>query len=495
MPDGDGIGPQRGLGREALDDGRVGWIRPARVVPFDEPLTPLLGGEQLQGMDGGAWRLDDLLHQSAQVVRHARDGGGCEERGGELKDSVEPVRRLFQRQGEVELGGARVQLQGVDHEARELKLSGWSVLENEHDLDKRAMTQRALDVEFLDELLEGKLLMGVGAEAGVASTEKDVEEGGVAGEASGEREGVDEEADEGFELGAGAVGDGRADEEVELAGVAGEEELEGGEQCHEEGGTVETGERVEGVAKVEGKREAESGALEALERGTREVGGKREDVRDAVEETGPEVELGGEGVAGEPVPLPGGEVGVLDGERGERGRHALEAREVFGGELLVEDAEGPAVGDDVVEVEQQQVTLRPEEEEARPEEGPEGEVEGRLGVELEKAQGFVVWAGRSREVDESPVEVRRVGDVLGGRTVAWEASAEGLVTKDERAEAVMERGDVERALQPKREGHVVDGLVLVELAEEPEALLSEGEHQRFLPAHRRDERGVPNRLR
>ncbi|NTX67673.1 hypothetical protein HUA74_44205, partial [Myxococcus sp. CA051A] len=99
-----------------------------------------------------------------------------------------------------------MQLQGIDHKSRELKLSSRSILESEHDLDERAMAQGALDVEFLDELLERKLLVGVGTEAGVASAKEDVEEGRVAGEASGERESVDEESDEGFELRTGAVG-------------------------------------------------------------------------------------------------------------------------------------------------------------------------------------------------------------------------------------------------------------------------------------------------
>src|SRR3712207_7208813 len=46
-------------------------------------------------------------------------------------------------------------------------------------------------------------------------------------------EGVDEEADEAFELGEAAAGDGCADGDVVLAGVAGQQGLECGEQRHE----------------------------------------------------------------------------------------------------------------------------------------------------------------------------------------------------------------------------------------------------------------------
>ena len=61
--------------------------------------------------------------------------------------------------------------------------------------------------------------MGVGVEDGLPGPREELPEAEVAGEVGAEDERVDEEADEAFGLGPGAAGDGRADDDVVLAGV------------------------------------------------------------------------------------------------------------------------------------------------------------------------------------------------------------------------------------------------------------------------------------
>jgi hypothetical protein len=78
----------------------------------------------------------------------------------------------------------------------------------------------AAGLELVDELFEGELVVGVGVEAGGAGVLEVLLEAGVVGEGGAEDERVDEEADQGFEGGVGAGGDGGADEDVGLAAVA-----------------------------------------------------------------------------------------------------------------------------------------------------------------------------------------------------------------------------------------------------------------------------------
>ena len=70
------------------------------------------------------------------------------------------------------------------------------VLQGEHHLEERRAAQVALGLELLDQLLEGQVLVGVGAERGLAHAAQQLAEGGVAVEAGAQHERVDEEADE-----------------------------------------------------------------------------------------------------------------------------------------------------------------------------------------------------------------------------------------------------------------------------------------------------------
>jgi hypothetical protein len=196
----------------------------------------------------------------------------------------------------------------------------------------------ALGVEGVDEHLEGDVLVGVGGEGAVADPEQELEEGRVVGEVGAQDEGVDEEADDGLQLGAGAVGDGGAYGDVGLAGVAGEEGLEGGQEGHEEGSAVLLAEGAQGVGELRGELEGEVVAAERLEGRPGAVGGQLEEGRGTGEGLGPEVKLALEGRALEPGALPGGEVGVLEGEGWERGGAALPEGVVEGGHLPQEDA-------------------------------------------------------------------------------------------------------------------------------------------------------------
>ena len=104
---------------------------------------------------------------------------------------------------------------------------------------------------------------------------------------------------------------------------------------------------------VEHDRDAAAGI--ALVRRTRAVGRQFEQRRGAFEMAFPEGDLGVQDVALQPGALPGRIVGVLDRERRQRVGQALREGRVQGADLAHQHAHRPAVGDDVVGGDQQDV--------------------------------------------------------------------------------------------------------------------------------------------
>ena len=88
---------------------------------------------------------------------------------------------------------------------------------------------------------------------------------------------------------------------------------------------------------------------------------------------------------------------------------------------------------------------------------------------------------------------RRADDLKGLSVLGRERRPQGLVARHDRVEGARQRRHVELARQPERERQVVVGLARIELIEEPEALLGEGERRRpaFPPGGRWPERARP----
>src|SRR5258708_21373760 len=80
--------------------------------------------------------------------------------------------------------------------------------------------------------------MIVGVERGRLYTLKELVERRISGENCAQRHGIDEKADEAFHFRALAVGEGRADNNVLLAGISGKQRLECGQQGHKQSGPL-----------------------------------------------------------------------------------------------------------------------------------------------------------------------------------------------------------------------------------------------------------------
>jgi len=192
---------------------------------------------------------------------------------------------------------------------------------------------------------------------------------------------VDEEADEVFGFDASAAGQRGANEDVAAGGVAVEEDLENGGEGHVARRAIFAGEGFHGAGDVGGEVPSVGCAEMRAHCGAGAVGGEFERRGKFAEGFEPVLSRVGKGISFDLVELPAGELAIGHGELGERGGFGFAGGVVVGGEFAEQDAKGPAVGDDVVEDEDEQVLFIGEAEELGAEERGFGEIEG-LAAEL-----------------------------------------------------------------------------------------------------------------
>jgi hypothetical protein len=114
--------------------------------------------------------------------------------------------------------------------------------------------------------------VSVGGERRLPHPAENFVETGLAGEIGAEDQGVDEEADQALGFDPRPVGDRSADDEVLLAGVPGEENVEGAEEEHEERHPLADAGPFDLDGEPRGEEERLRGSAEGLDRRARPVG-------------------------------------------------------------------------------------------------------------------------------------------------------------------------------------------------------------------------------
>ena len=255
----------------------------------------------------------------------------------------------------------------------------------------------------------------------------------------------------------------------------------GGEENHEGSGRALAGEGGEGLRESSGGRATARRPprfLGTAGRG-RSVGSSR--TGDAGEPLPPVGELLREHSPFEVLPLPEGEVGVLERQLGEApgGRRAARREgPVEGRELVDEDPHRPAVGDDVVLGEEDPVLGRGEPEEGRAQERAGREVERppRLLPGEALCLGGARGARQGLEVDRGKPGVEGRQGLLERLAVDEdEAGAQGLVPADDLGKGPAEGRQVEPPGECHVGGDVVERAPGLQTVQEPEPLLGVGE--------------------
>ncbi len=383
---------------------------------------------------------------------------------------------LADQEAHVELRGPVVQLVHGELDVRGLRPVGAPAAQRgELDLEERVAQRVAHRADGLDHLLEGQLAVGEGVHDGGRGAGDQLAEGELVGDLGPQGDHLDEAADDLLQVGVRPGGARRAHDDVLAAGPVPQQRVEGGEQGGEDGGAVGVGELGEAVQQFLVQGQLQTAAVAAGLGAARVVG---EDLGGdgAGQDLAP---LGGERPAVLVVlqlgPLPGREVGVLDGEPGGLGALARGGRRVAGGQFLGEDPGRARVPGDVVDDPEQDVAVLGEPHEVGADGRAGGEVEGGGGAARGELGELAVRVLAARQVGALDAEHEGGDGFLPGDSVDLdEFAVQHLVAGDDGVERLVQGGPVEGAAQAYGQGYVVAGLAGAELVDEPHLLLLEG---------------------
>ena len=356
-------------------------------------------------------------------------------------------------------------------------------LEVDHHLEEGRAAHVALRLDRVHQHLEGCVLVVVRAQGRLSHPGQQLPKRGIAREIGAQHQGVEQEADESLGFDAGAVGDGRAQGDVILHGVAVQQGREGRGEHHEGRRSLLLGQLVEPLIHLAGQLEPEIGAVGGLHGRAGTVGGQLQRLQ-ARQLLLPPADLLGHLLGADAFQLPGREIRILDEQRRQVGLLTRGQSLVDGRQLLDEHGHGPAIGDDVVHGEEEDVVIFAQAQGLSPQQGPAGQVEGLAGVgdgQLADARLPLVL-GRVAEVTHGQVHGHVVVDALHGlASHLMESGAQNLVTFDDVIQAAGQQGDGYLALDADGGEIVVEGRARFELVQEPEALLPRRQGQVPLP--------------
>ena len=227
----------------------------------------------------------------------------------------------------------------------------------------------------------------------------------------------EQDADGVAELGEHAVVDRRADEDVLLAGVAVQQNLEEGQERVEERAALAAGELLERHGRVGRQRQRAAGAAQA---GDRRPGPVRREVQRRgrpLEHAPPVRELPAQNVLAQPRACPLRDVAELQCRLGERRRLPGGVRVVEHAQLAKEDDLRPLVEDDVVDEDVEDVVVVGEPQEPGAEKARATEVDRAPRLLVDHPLGRGLGIALVGEVDPLERERLAVGDHLHGVAV------------------------------------------------------------------------------
>jgi hypothetical protein len=280
-------------------------------VPLHYP-RPLGAGQELDLVHARIGVGRDRLEERAEVPEQVVDRAGVEQARVELREPVEASVRLLDREREVELRHAIVDVPCLGPQPREGPRRSRHVLVGEHHAHERRRVRAARKIQRLHQHLERQVLVRECLQRlGLHAPEKRAKRR-VTRNRHSQRQRVGEQAHHRLQLDTVAIGHGRADDHLVLSRVAVEHRLESREKDHVGRRVHARAERIERAGELRRKHErgARAGPRQRLAaraiRRQAHVRPRRGHARD------PAIEQRADLLVGEPAALPGGEVGVLE---------------------------------------------------------------------------------------------------------------------------------------------------------------------------------------
>ncbi len=298
----------------------------------------------------------DPFEQADEVADPAIDRRGVEEIGRVLDGTEDLVSGFAERPAQVELRGAVLLLHRNNRQIAEAKLLERRVLEREERLEERASARVAAHADGIDEEVERDVFLLERREARGPDAAEEIVKARRVREIGAQDVRIDEEPDERLELRSRAVRDRRTYRDVGLSAQSREEDVVRREEDHEERGAVCPPELSENARKRGGDSDWAGAPAVSLQRRPRTVGGEIE--RGAPEESAPPfLDPPGEACLLLRAPLPEREIGEIERQRRERRGEPARERAVEGRHFAHEDADRPAVRDDVVHRDEEHVLV------------------------------------------------------------------------------------------------------------------------------------------
>ncbi|GFM94008.1 hypothetical protein PSCICP_39800 [Pseudomonas cichorii] len=391
---------------------------------------------------------------------------------------------LIDVQGQIVLGVFLARRQELQSQARQAQLfrvvAGIGV---EHGLEDRAVAGTARWLERFHHQIEWRVLIARRFQHQVAHLGHDFIQARVSLQTDTQRQGIGKEADQPLYILAVTIGGNGADHHVLLAAHAGQQHGPGGHQGHEWRRGAQLGKGTDCARQLLGQSEFQGAAFMALHRRTRPVGGHRQQGWRAAQVIAPELQMLRLEVAIHALALPGGVVGILN--RQGRQRIGLVADKGFikGRELPDQHFNGPAIGNDVVLGDQQQVFFIGHLQQATANQRPLEQVERLRSLGLAEPGGTqaCLFRGLAAQIllHQHKAAVGSSDDLHRLFAFLFKGRAQAFVARHQMVECRLECCSVQRAGQAQGRGHVIGNAGgVIELVEEPQALLGERQWQR-----------------
>ena len=294
---------------------------------------------------------------------------------------------------------------------------------------------------------------------------------------------VQKEADQTLGLDALALRDGRADTDLLLPRVAGEEALKSCEKQREERDVFRAAERAKFRREFGRKRKLPRRSAEARLRRARTIRGQGQRRMIFPKLAAPVSEMRGRLRSVEGRSLPVREVAILDRQLLQRTGKTIAEGSVERGQLAGEDGVGPHIAQDVVPCGQERVIVFTETDERHAPERKLREVERSCRLFGDQA----LQLGRTCFHDSQRLRRKGMDDLPGALARrSRKSGAQDFMAALDFLQAALQRGAVERAGHPPMVGNVVNALAGFELVQHPEALLPKRERDSFTAIGFRD---------
>src|SRR5689334_18531444 len=190
------------------------------LVPLDEQLVLFIISQKLYLRDTLVGIRDDLFKQSPVVSEQAFDSCFLKKIGAVEEKPLQTTGHVPHVTFEIEPRGKAFKLLRTERKTGQLEFLHRRILQRERNLKNRIAAEVARRLQLFDDSFKRQVLMRVGGECQIANAPEQFTKRWTTTEVSTQDEGVDEEADETFDLAAIAISNARSDEDVGLIRVA-----------------------------------------------------------------------------------------------------------------------------------------------------------------------------------------------------------------------------------------------------------------------------------